>query len=212
MDIWDIAYNALLFGTLLVAIITIRDRYNWKILVLILVVANIVETIALLIKKVYPGYPYLYHFYIPFEYLCLAIFYYRETSLTWLKKTILASVVLFLIVAVVLTIKTKPPDLFPSAHFNVEAALLILLILLSFFTSKPDYRISVYKTPLFWLNISMLIFYAGNFFLMGTYNYLKAHDKDLAEKMFRLINTSLQFVLYSGYIISFICLSKTKKS
>ena len=100
----------------------------------------------------------------------------------------------------------------PTLQFTLAGFCLIALALISIFSIEDFYDVPLLVNPRFLINVGVLIFYSGTMLLMGSYNYLKEIEPESAPVLFRLINTTLNFILYSLFITAFICTSRIRKS
>lgn len=179
---------------------------------LILLIGNIVEIIVMIKKSNgSTSYPFYYHLYIPVEYLLLAFFYYYNFERNWVKKSILFSIPLFIVICFYLTKYSSSEGEYPTMQFNLEGIVLIILSVSNLFSLRAEEDSIIYKQPLFWIDIALLLFYTGNFFLMGSYNQLISSNPDLAKQYFKFINNSLNYSLYILFIVAFICSRQVKK-
>jgi hypothetical protein len=70
--------------------------------------------------------------------------------------------------------------------------------------NNPE-RIEILTDPLFWICTGILFFYLGDFFYNVFYNFLVTQGMDTGRRLFKAINNNLIIVLYSCFIIAFIC-------
>jgi hypothetical protein len=64
---------------------------------------------------------------------------------------------------------------------------------------------AIYKQPDFWISLGLLIFFGGTFFSNGLYTYLYELDPVQAKKLFNIINSPLNLIQYTCFIIGFVC-------
>lgn len=94
--------------------------------------------------------------------------------------------------------------------FVLEAPVIIFLSLFWFYSiiKRPKPK-PMLKMPLFWVNTGHLMFYGPSLFGMGMYSYLIDSSPEAAS-MALISNKISNFILYTCYIIAFICFKKTR--
>lgn len=214
MDSWEIIYHFLLLAALFVSLLVFKsENKSLRLFPLILLIGNVIEIIVIIEKgKGNTNYPFFYHFYIPIEYVVLALFYYLNSERKWVKKSILVSIPIYILICIWLTNSALSREEYPSLQFNLEGVLLIVLAISNLFSLKGEEDLIITRHPLFWIDLAMLLFYTGNFFLMGSYNQLISSNPEIAKQYFKFINNSLNYSLYILFIIAFICSRPVKKS
>jgi hypothetical protein len=83
------------------------------------------------------------------------------------------------------------------------------LTLIDLLTS--DFKFPIYKIPLFWIAIGVLIFNVGEFIYLSIFNLLLKYDWDKAATLFANINNKLIYVLYGSIIICILCMKNFQK-
>jgi hypothetical protein len=73
-----------------------------------------------------------------------------------------------------------------------------------------DFESNLLTKPEFWINIGVLLFFSGVFFLYTIIVYVSKNDLDLAQKLFS-INHILSIVYYSLLSVGLICQIKYQK-
>ena len=142
----------------------------------------------------------IYNIYIPAEYILYALFFYCINTNKLLKKVILWSFPLFVIITFILytyvvqTVKELRTDV-----YIVSGILTILWSICSLFLIKPLKNITFIQHPLFWICTGLIIFYAGILPFNVLFESIK-EDKILAP----LIRKGFNIWLYSFIIIGFI--------
>ncbi len=68
------------------------------------------------------------------------------------------------------------------------------------------------KEPFFWVCVGLLLFYLGSVIINALYEYLRSSDMiEEGKHIYRLINRSLNVVLYCSFSISFILCRNNRK-
>ena len=66
-------------------------------------------------------------------------------------------------------------------------------------------ELELYRVPMFWISTGILFFYLGDFSYDLAYNLIVKYEVDSGRKLFTSINNNLILVLYSCFIIAFLC-------
>jgi ABC-type multidrug transport system fused ATPase/permease subunit len=69
-------------------------------------------------------------------------------------------------------------------------------------------KLDLVRTPMFWIASGLLFFYLGNFVYELLFDIIELKQYDFERRLFRAINNSLILVLYSCFIIGFLCQRK----
>jgi hypothetical protein len=72
-------------------------------------------------------------------------------------------------------------------------------------------EVPIWKMPMFWICIGVLLFNAGEFSYNLLSKFFISNKMDQSLKVFRSINNRLILILYSSFIIAFICQKITDK-
>ncbi len=70
---------------------------------------------------------------------------------------------------------------------------------------RQDYELSVFLIPIFWITVGIMLFNAGEIMLNMMQSYLAKTELRNAPNIFAFINHNLINVLYSSFIIAFLC-------
>jgi len=207
-------YLALMTASLVMGIFA--SRYNRSLRVFPFLLGLSLATEILVMVFYYHlkiNYNIIYHMYIPLEYSILAYFFYGMIPHPLLKKTILASIPLYVAGSILLSVVVLPQSVegHPGMNFNLEGLLLITWSITALLTVEPVEGVPLRRLPLFWICLGILVFHAGIFSFNGAYNYLREVDVDAAERLNQLIIKNLNYVLYTCFIIAFICSVRMRK-
>jgi hypothetical protein len=211
--IFFIIYLCILFASFCCSFINRKNLPGYfRFFSLITGVTFIVESIAFyfLFFTFQPTF-LLYHFYLPFEYAVLAFIYYKAISKSWKKKLFLISIPVFWALHLFLSLFIQKIDGGNSYAIMVSLILIVTLSLSYYFELlQKEGTVSLVRDPLFWISTGNLIFYSGVFFLMGFLHFLMKEAPELSRKLM-VINYFLNYILYSLYIIGFLCTIQSKK-
>ena len=212
MDRWDIFYQSLLLIAFLASVLVFKSSdSSFRVFPLLLVITNVVELTIFFTKANNPSFFFLYHIFIPIEYSLLAYFYFLHLPMKWARRSALISIPTVVLICIFCSYVNGSTQM-PTLQFTLAGFCLIALALISIFSIEDFYDVPLLVNPRFLINVGVLIFYSGTMLLMGSYNYLKEIEPESAPVLFRLINTTLNFILYSLFITAFICTSRIRKS
>jgi hypothetical protein len=149
---------------------------------------------------------WLFSLSIPFEYCFYALIFWFAFATTQFKKIALAFVVGFLLYNIYSIIFITGLKFF---DMNVLVAGNLAMVVLSIFYFVELYNANdtepVLKNSLFWIITGIFLFNGGEFFYNLLTILITDERFDATLKIFRSINNSLILVLYSCFIIGFIC-------
>ncbi len=149
---------------------------------------------------------WVYNFSIPVEYLFYwFIFFIHFVNKVNKKITIAFSVCFF---AYVLTSLLFIKGLYSfNNNFLLIGSLLTLVLSILFFIEmyQADHDFSLLRIPMFWIASGVLLFNAGEFTSDLLSEFFINKDNDAVLNLFYLINNRLILVLYSCFIVAFLC-------
>ena len=148
---------------------------------------------------------WLYNFVVPVEYLffcTIFLLHYRKKIYKNIAKAflILFTSYTFLIFLFNGVLKFHANFLLIGSFFMIIFCLLYLFEQYS----EPQGR-SLILIPMFWVAAGLLLFNAGEFSYNLLSKYFIGNKMDPSLKIFRTINNKLILILYSSFIIAFIC-------
>jgi hypothetical protein len=149
---------------------------------------------------------WLYNLTVPLEYLfygTIFLFYYTKKINQIIAKLFLF---LFILYAIISLIITNGIYIFNENFLLVGSFSMVLFCLLFLFEQYNNLEEkSIWQIPMFWVTIGIFLFNVGEFSYNFLSRYLIGNDMDPSLKFFRSINNKLILVLYSSFIIAFIC-------
>ena len=154
---------------------------------------------------------WLYNFVVPLEYLFYSIMFYlhykRKTNL-FLAKFFLILFPIYVLISLII----KGVYYFDTGFLLIGSFMMMILSLLYFFEIySQSSDIPIWKTPMFWITVGILLFNAGEFSYNLLSKFFISNKMDMSLKTFRSINNKLILILYSSFIIAFICQKITEK-
>ncbi len=214
MRLANLVYLSLLFISFLFSIGIAKHAKDLRLFPFLLLAALMTELTAYLIYYTTWLKPYrftIYHFYIPIEYAILSYYFAEQRIPSRIKRLILTSIPVFVIISLVHTFYGDNLIKFPGINLNLSGFLIMLWSVIVLFRVEPSLAISLYKLPLFWISVGVLIYYAGGFLFNALYSYLLSNRYELSNSLNGLINKGLNYVLYLCFIYAFVCARPMKK-
>jgi hypothetical protein len=147
---------------------------------------------------------WIYHIYALFDYTLFSIYFMQLVSQKQ-RRWILASIFVFTLISASISYWYYHFESFPGANINTEGVFICIIctyVLLNLDIHRYD---AIYKNPDFWICLGVIVFFAGTFFTNGLYTYLHQIDKVRAKKLFNIVNSPLNLIQYTCYIIGFLC-------
>jgi len=83
--------------------------------------------------------------------------------------------------------------------------MLVLCCLFFYEVLLTPLELELYRVPMFWISTGIFFFYLGDLSYDLCYNLLVKYALDTGRKLFTTINNNLILVLYSCFIIAFLC-------
>ena len=197
------------FAALLVSLLIWRSlknsRLRWFLPFLLLIVATEISG-RFLYKELKQPNAWLYNLVVPVEYLFYAtifVLYYTKRINQIIAKLFLISFTIYVFISLLFTngIYTFNENFLLVGSFSM--VLFCLLFLFEQYNNLEEK--SIWQIPMFWVTLGIFLFNAGEFSYNFLSRYLIGNDMDPSLKFFRSINNKLILVLYSSFIIAFVC-------
>lgn len=155
-----------------------------------------------------------YHIYQPIEYVLLTVIFYAHTRSTITRRAMLISIPVFL--AMLLIYYLVHPESFNSEKFidfQIESFFLIIwaILYLVEIVNTNSVIDSIFRLPVFWLSFAVLLFYAGNIFIVGFRDFLSQYDVKIKGKLM-LVPQYLNLIFYVMIMVGLLCTRTKKKS
>ncbi len=149
---------------------------------------------------------YIYHVLIPVQYAFYALIYYYCIESRSVKKSILVSVPLVVVVAMGLAFTIQPVSSYNS-YVIVLCNLLILSWILIYYRQifVPLKIIALGREPMFWISTGLLFYCLGSFFVEGLMKQMIEQSPEMASRYYYSIFMGLVSFLYIMFIIAFLC-------
>lgn len=94
---------------------------------------------------------------------------------------------------------------FPGANINTEGVFVCTICTYVLLNLDIHQYKAIHRNPDFWICLGLLVFFAGTFFSNGVLSYILDLDRERAFKLFSTINQPINLILYSCFIIGFLC-------
>ncbi|MEO6845504.1 MAG: hypothetical protein ABI184_10035 [Ginsengibacter sp.] len=172
-----------------------------KILSLLLFLSIITELGVEVLNAQGHNYFILYHFFTIAEYSLITLLLRDGIPIRFIRKIMLYSIFIFGILSLLISLFLQRFDQFPAISNSIEGLLIITWSILALWYIDASENITIFQQPGFWFALSFLIYYAGTIAFNGIYNYL-LHDKtETARRLFAIINSFGNYLLYLLLII-----------
>ena len=187
--LWQISLlNQLYLAILVVDIVVVVLNYdklpdNLRPLVLLVLSNLLIEAISDYIKATTNGNNlFLYHFYAPIEYACIAFIFYLTLKKPKERKAIKISIVLYLMLVIISTIYWQSLEHNNSITYMIESVFIIYWCFIYFqhILNREDLY-QPEKDPTFWIIVAILIYFTGTFFTIGMIDYFIITNQTLAS-------------------------------
>jgi hypothetical protein len=127
------------------------------------------------------------------------------------RRIILYFTILYPIIAIVY-ILSQNFYAFHSLTYNIGAISIVCFCVYYFYeVFKTPVINNLLKEPSFWICTGLLIYYSCTVPLIGVFNYINTKI-ELEQSVFALILTITNVLLYSSFIIAFICFLRFRKT
>ncbi|HZH95162.1 MAG TPA: hypothetical protein VEY06_04720, partial [Flavisolibacter sp.] len=161
--------------------------YTLRIAFTYLALLALVASTAMLLRRVFEvkNNLFLYHIFTPVEYLLFCLIYYRAFESSVLRKSVLWSIIGFVVVCIYLSLFVEPLEINNSYAKVIESLLITVWVLLYFRQLvSADKIINFNKEPLVWISLGLLTYFIGNLFTEGMFNLLVKEYAPLAQRLY----------------------------
>jgi hypothetical protein len=180
-------------------------------LVLVLFATSIVELAAGMAYFGGVKLDWIYHVFNPIEYTLFCLYYIKACEQRKLKSIVKYSIPIFIIFSLCISFYQYGFKSLPGLNINIEGFVLFILYSHLLFCIDVREKMYIYTHPDFWLSTGILIYFGGVFVLCGLYSKIAHLDIIETQNLFIKITLPLNLVLYSCFIIGFICSLRYKK-
>ena len=133
-----------------------------------------------------------YNFYTIFEFSFLALFFYQASKIQLLKKVILVITPIFIAFCLLDMAVLEGWQVLNAFSLGISSILLMSLILVLFFETSNDLNLTfMEQSPVFWILIGLLLYFASTFFLYIFVNKMVSTDPKVADQLWDLNSYAL---------------------
>lgn len=213
LKLQHIIYLALLIGCCSISFLAHLSDNDLKIFRLVFTTALVIEIIVALVYSPRIKFPiYLfYHVYIPLEYALITWYLTRKMNESLLRQMAISSIPIFPLVSFLLSQFHIGWTQFPGFNLNMEGTLLCTWSIIVLLSVNPHRFLPIYKLPIFWICLAIIIYHSGTFVMNGLFNFLNLHKPGVFKSLREIINKNLNILLYIMFIIAFVCSHQMKK-
>lgn len=122
------------------------------------------------------------HFYLMIEFLLLGLFYTHVLQDILRKRVILTIIVLFEVYCLINTLFLQSLFEYPSFPQSVSKLLLVGFSILFFYKVMIEASVpNLWKEPLIYINIAILVYYSGNLFYSLLFNLILEYSREFSK-------------------------------
>lgn len=154
---------------------------------------------------------FIYNLYIPLEYFMYAFFFYRMNTSKLLRRSVLISLPVFLLIVIYFTDLSLPDTHFSSVIYSISGFLIVGWSIWSLFEAKPIKGVRFRAHPMFWICMGLLIFYAASAPFNSLMNYLQTNYEMTHVVLSIIIQKGMNILLYLFITIGFLCSHQMRK-
>jgi hypothetical protein len=211
MDLIRIIYFCFLLISFILSVFCYKNEKSLYVFPFLIAAALIAEFFSLFFFKLKLDYNIVYHIYLPIEYSLLALYFYLNINKKTIKKIILISIPLFIIISLFFSLEIVSIQKFPNFQTNIEGLLLIIWATINIFSIEIKANLNIAKLPVFWICVAVLVYNCGIFSYIGVYNYICESRPSLTLDLKFYILNLLNYIFYTLISIAFLCSQKMKK-
>ena len=212
MSLYNVIYNTLILFAFLLSLITfLKGHKRFLILSILLLITSFVELLVLELIKKGLAFTWIYHLFNLLEYSLLSLFLMQSIKSPKIANAIKLSIPMFILVAFLISLFYYRFKNLPGININIEGLLLSVSCTYILLNLEIYRNQSILYCSNFWICLGILIFFGGTFFFNGIYRLIVNLDKTEALRLFSIINSPLNIILYSFIIIGILCLLPNKR-
>jgi len=182
----------------------VQNRSDLKFIFHLLCVSLLVEIISTYLSNKNYNNIVLINIFTFFEFFFLVLFY--RQFFNQLQKTSIHGILIFifLLLMIFTTFLADNLRLIDNFSISIEAIILIIYSLLSFYLIMKNLIYNdILSVPFFWVNIAVLIYFSGNLFLFIFSAYLQKLDQSSVYLKLYMIHSILNILYYLILTVGF---------
>ncbi len=147
----------------------------------------------------------LYNVFTSIEFMFYSLVFRQAVDNIRLKKVILYAAIIFPFLVLLNIIFLQPFTKFHTITFRAGSVMVITWCYLYFRQlMRSEEFAPLFKNPFFWISTGLLFFYAGSFFFMSS-DLLMYINLPYNSDFWFALNDTLNIILYTAFLISFVC-------
>lgn len=156
----------------------------------------------------------MYNYFQVFEFLFYALLFYNNLELPKFKRIVNFFFPFYLVCFI--TNQLFGQGVYEYNRYTSLLGAFFMVVFVCFFfyeTILPStLQVNLFQKPFFWVTVGLLFFYLGSVIIYAMYEYLSTNNlQKQSIKVFQLIISSLNVILYGSFSIAFI-LCRNKKT
>ncbi|NSL86827.1 hypothetical protein [Chitinophaga solisilvae] len=204
MNGWIYGYYVMLVTCFAISLFNLQYK-QVKLLAVLLGISILSEILVELIGKRGSHFYIVYHFFVVLEYSLITVILRMGIRDPRWRLLMWISIFVFGAISLVYSFGFGGWRNFPGINITIESFLVICWCLLSFFSITPNSEASIFRHPDFWLTLAFFFYFAGSMCVNGFYNLLLASDAASAKRLFAILNSLSNYLLYIMLIKSILC-------
>lgn len=174
----------------------------------LLILSIITEITVECIGKTNNDFYVVYHFFVPTEYAFITLIVRQYIYNVPLRAVMLFSIAGFVFISAYISSQIIALTDYPTIHVSIESFLIIIWCIAGYFAIKPNYKISIFEQPSFWIITAFFVYIAGTLCINSIYNILLKNDYLYAKELHKIFNSIFNYILYILLIIGISCYRK----
>lgn len=148
---------------------------------------------------------FIFHISTPLEYIVLSMLYRDAIVNVKVKKIILLSIPVFIILSILFSLFIQTTEVNNSYIIITESVIIVFLSLFFLREILLLQQVTVlHRYPMFWISVGILFYFTGNLIIEGMLNYMMTHSMELAKRTYR-IGYIFKYLIFLLFIIGAFC-------
>lgn len=195
-----------------IAVIVGAMRYNklsphyikWMVPFLLLSLA--VEITGLIMSRNNIQNLWMYNFFTCFEFVFYSLLFKQVLNGTGVKNVISYAVIVYVLLFLLNIFLVQGFTKYHTITYRIGSVMVVTWCYLYFrqLMRSGEY-VQILKEPFFWISTGLIFFYAGFFFYMSAADLIMYQKLQVNTLVFKVISDSLNIILYTCFLISFLC-------
>lgn len=170
-----------------------------------LIITLTVEISGLVLSVIHRRNHGLYNYFTSFEFIFYSLFYRAILENKRIKKIVLCAIIVYPVLFILNILFIQGMKGFHTITYRLGSVMVVTWCYLYFRQlMRSNTYVALFRDPLFWISTGLLFFYAGFFFWMSA-DILMYIDVPINATVWFILSDTLNAVLYSCFLISFVC-------